>query len=206
MRILCLGLVAALSILATDAEAAQRARRSPASASAPACDEPKRGITMQINQTTGYSPSLGGINGSCSGGASAHRGFAACQNTLQSFITGKTKFFQAATQQKNGSSAMFGCWAVSNEVLTNRGIPQGENACAVISMTDRYAKSESIGRVGASGKTITEAKIDIEVSRLDANYRKLSKRAPASFSCVKRAFGVQNKDHKIKAFRNRRRA
>jgi hypothetical protein len=211
--------IALLAFVATPAEArhhrkrARRAHHAPVNvqaSSAPSCDEtPAAGATsMVVPQFTGYAPSLGGINGSCRGGASRHLGFSACRDTLHKFEEGRSSFIHVAAQQRGGSAALFGCWARTTDAFTRRGIPAPRGkSCHILAVVDHYASSENAGGRGVNGRR-TGTKIDVEVSKLDKTYRKLASRVDGNIQCVKRVAGTQNRDkphpRKIKRRRHRR--
>lgn len=188
---------ALLVAFSTDSEAAQQRRRrqgSPERPQAPACGEvnsPHAVAPVKMNQFTGYAPGLGGINGSCRGGASRGKGFLPCRDTLQTYIQGRAKYIHTATQQNGGSASLFGCWAESDD-LKKKGISSGNASCHIFAMADRYARSENEGGRGVNGRR-TGKKVDIEVGSLDASYRKLAgKGSTDGFKCIGRLPGVQN--------------
>jgi len=195
MKFLLFALVVGSFFFANQAEARRQRRTSPAvSHTPPSCgDGQSAGAPVKMSNYTGYMPSRGGINGNCRGGASAHRGFPACRNTLDKFIKGQAKFIHVAAQQRGGSSVLFGCWATTQD-LEGKGVPKGSNACHVMAIADRYAKSESEGRRGVNGK-IQGKKVDIEVDSNSKFFKKLGGRSPASgIQCISRLPGVTNRE------------
>ncbi|HEY8280248.1 MAG TPA: hypothetical protein VIH99_11535 [Bdellovibrionota bacterium] len=192
--VLIVGMLASLAALEGTAEAKKKG--SAVATTPPACETSVAGPSIMIPEFTGYSPSRGGINGSCNGGASSGLGFKACKNTLQKFISGQAPFIHVAAQQysKNGvgSADLFGCWA-KTDGLSKRNIPVGPHSCHILAIADHYAKKESENSRGSNGK-IQGSKLDIEVGKLDSTYQKLAKRVPATVACLKRIPGVQNRD------------
>lgn len=184
-------------VVATPAEARKHTSRpSPQAPEAPGCEEePAAGAqSLMVPQFTGYAPALGGVNGSCNGGASKHLGFAACRDTLQKYIAGSAKFIHVAAQQKGGSAVLFGCWAKTTDAFTGRKIANAPGkSCHVMAIVDHYGGTENAGGRGINGRR-TGTKMDIEVTKLDASYKKLGTPFQGNISCVKRVPGMQNRD------------
>jgi hypothetical protein len=176
------------------AEARRRRGGRAVSPTPPACGTQEVSkAPIKMSTYTAYMPGRGGINGNCNGGASKHKGFRACQNTLDKFIKGKAKFIHVAAQQRGGSAGLFGCWATTKD-LEAKGVPKGPNACHIMAVADRYAMKESEGRRGTNGR-IQGKKVDIEVDSGSRYYHKLGGRSPASgIQCIARLPGVTNRE------------
>lgn len=180
------------------------ARKNSASPTPPPCDAPIKASAAKVNvpKYTYYKPGLGGINGSCNGGALAHRGFLACRNTLDKFVGGKSPYIHVAAQQKGGSANLFGCWA-RTDGFKKRGISAGPNSCHILAVADHYAKSENAGRVGIGG-TVNGTKMDVEVDSKSKYTSKIVKSVNSTTACVARLVGVQNRDNPNGSFKIKR--